>query len=139
MKPHNNVAAQNERVTQDIAELTAKFRSETEFFPTALYKFLNSRNVTPSLSVMISASRDEQGINPIVGLLLTQDGRFYDFDLDCDSSGTNVVDINEWTDVTDQQNMCSTNPGTGIGLGYTAMEVQKRLGQPSDTITPDMA
>lgn len=136
MKPPENVAAQNERVAEGIAELTTQFRSRSAFFPSALYDFLVARDVNPALSVMISASRDEQGINPIVGLLLTQAGRFYDFDLDCDPSGTNVVDTNEWTDVTDNQNMTPSNPGFGKGLGAIAVDVQRRL-EPSADVGRD--
>jgi hypothetical protein len=129
MRPRNpNVAEQNAAVGEEIARLTDAFRGRRAGYPAALYDFLFANGVDVSRSVLVSASTAEQGINPICGLVLTQDGRFMNFDLDCTADGREVVEVHEWADDTARQNLDARNPGFGKGVGRVALELLRRSG-----------
>lgn len=125
MHSYNNIAAQNQREADRMRQLTLRFRSRE--FPEAVYSFLSSMGVDSSQSVVLHASRDEQGTNPFVGLILSQDGRFFELDIDCDLSGSKVIEELMWIDVTEGQNLRESNRGFGKGTGFIALEVQHEL------------
>jgi|SRR6056297_2310802 len=127
MKPANSVTAQNERIADELRQLTMRFRNRDTEFPAALYDFLADNGVDPMRSVMLFATSAEQGTNPIVGHILSQDRQFFDFDLDCDAHGQSIIEIHEWADKTSEHNMSSKNPGYGKGQGCIAIEVQRQL------------
>lgn len=129
MRPRRpNVAEQNDAVSEDIVRRTDTFWDRTAGYPAALYDFLAAKGVDVSRSVLVSVSTAEQGINPVCGVVLTQDGRFMDFDLDFSSDGREVVDVHAWTDETASQNLDAHNPGFGKGVGRIALEVLRRSG-----------
>lgn len=123
MRPKNNVAAQNEVVRAEIVRLTLEFRNRTAGYPEALYGFLASQGIDVSRSVLVSATMAEEGIRPICGVLLTPNGHFMDFDLDCSADGTEVECVHRWTDETTGYNTNARNPGFGKGFGCIALEV----------------
>jgi hypothetical protein len=125
-----NVGQQNDAAGQRIRELTSAFRGRSAGYPEALYSFLESRGVEVASSVLVSVSTAEQGVNPICGLLLTQDRRFMEFDLDCIVDGREVTEVHAWTDETAAQNTESQNAGFGKGMGRIALEVQERSAGP---------
>lgn len=71
------------------------------------------------------------------GLLLTNAGRFIEFEIDTDPSHTKVESVDLWDDVTDGQNLNSHNRGTGMGRGALAVKVLHELN--SDTDEPRQA
>ena len=97
-------------------------------FPPGFYRFLAEHNIDASQSVMVSFETYEQGTNPVLGKLLTHDGRFMEFWLDLDESGTHVTVVHDWHDRSPEQNL---NPGNAVGVGkgngYIAGEVQRDL------------
>ena len=126
-----NVAEQNDAVGEEIVRQTKAFRDRAAGYPDALYMFLAAKGVEVLRSVMVSVSTAEQGINPICGVLLTQDGRFMEFDVDCSADGRDIRDVHAWTDQTAEQNVDARNPGCGKGVGCIALEVLRRSGDAS--------
>ena len=124
----HNVAAQNHAAFDRVVGLTVGLRRRTAGYPAACYRLLADRGVDVDRSVLVIASTAEQGINPIAGLLLTQDGRFIEFDVDCDRSGERVDTVLAWADVTAAQNCSDRNAAFGKDTGAIAFEVQRRLG-----------
>ena len=135
MKPSNNTSSQNERTAASIRELTIRFRKRDSQFQPALYDFLTSQGVDPMRSVLLTASFAEQGTNPIVGHILTQNGQFFDFDIDCDTSGTIVADLHDWSENSSLQNLSANSPGYKKGDGRIAIEVQQKLNGNDDIST----
>ncbi len=123
-----NVAEQNEAVAADLVQRTKAFRDRAAGYPEALYGFLAAKGVDVSRSVLVSASTAEQGINPICGVVLTQDGHFMEFDLDCSPDGRDVQEVHTWVDESAGQNVNSHNPGFRKGIGCIALEVLRRFG-----------
>lgn len=127
MRPRrSNVSEQNDAIGEEIVLCTEAFRNRSASYPEALYGFLAAKGVDLSRSVLVSVSIAEQGTNPVCGLLLTQNERFIDFDIDFDTDGREVLDVHAWNDETDAQNLDAHNRGFGKGLGRIALEVLRR-------------
>jgi hypothetical protein len=112
-----------------IVRLTRGFRSGSSKLPVGFYDWLATRGIAAQRAVLINASSAEQGENPLSGLLLTEDRRFFDFDLDFDHAGLVVRTIHQWTDVTSLKNLSRHNPGFCKGLGASALAVLADLAQ----------
>ena len=123
-----NVAEQNGAIADEIARLTDGLRERTAGYPDALYTLLAEHGILVEHSVLASVSTAEQGSHPVTGILVTQDGRFIDFDLSCDRSGKVVEDLHNWEDVTDSQNLSAHNAGFGKSRSCIALEVLRRSG-----------
>lgn len=95
--------------------------------PEALYSLLAERGIDVDQSVLLNVSTAEQGCRPVGGLILTQAGRFIDFEADFAADGSTVLDVHGWKDVTADQDCASRNPGYGPGLGRLALDVQQQL------------
>jgi len=75
------------------------------------------------MSIVIDLDTDCPG--SLSGILISQDARFIEFDIDTDGDGD--VQVHRWTDVTSMQNVNEHNAGTGVGRGALALRVLREL------------
>ena len=57
------------------------------------------------------------------GLIVTDQHRFYSFELEMNSTLSEVVFVHKFNEVTAEQNFSQNNKGTGKGIGVLALEV----------------
>lgn len=120
-----NVQQQNLVVEEAIRRSANYWR--TKQLPPALVAVAADRGVDCATSIFLDLDIDYPGMPSLSGLLLTDAGRFIEFEIDTDASHTKVESVDLWDDVTDQQNLSSHNRGTGVGRGALAIKVLHEL------------
>jgi hypothetical protein len=63
----------------------------------------------------------------LFGRILTNTGRFIEFELETDNTHEKLLSVEQWEDVTNTQNFSEHNKGKGIGYGAIAMKIQNQL------------
>ncbi|WP_150427886.1 hypothetical protein [Dechloromonas sp. CZR5] len=117
-----NVQQQNARTLRSLRETAEYWR--THPVPEALLRASQQRTVDLSKAVVIDLEIDYPGIQGMFGVLLTQNERFIEFEID---NGDSEPEVYEWRDVTDSQNLGKHNRGIGVGAGALAIQVLHAL------------
>jgi len=123
---------QQKNVQQQNVEVERRIRSEAAYWrakgvPEALRAIGEEHEVDWSEAIVVDLDIDFPGMPQLFGLLVTGQGRFIRFAIDTDQKHLVAEAVSEWVDVTDQQNVNSNNPGTGIGFGALAIKVLNEL------------
>lgn len=121
-----NTNEQNRRKSLAIKELTLSFRARTAGVPSAVYALLESRGIEAKDTILICASRDDQGVNPFAGLFLTTSGTLIELDCDCNLDGSHVIDLHLCNEVYDEHEH-DTVPGIGKTVRTIARDVAYQL------------
>lgn len=95
--------------------------------PAALRELGEQKGVNWQASIVVDLEIDFPGMPQLFGLLVTGDERFIRFAIDTDDTHQNVESIDEWIDVTHQQNLSLHNPGIGSGFGALAIKILREL------------
>ncbi|WP_431477979.1 hypothetical protein [Massilia eburnea] len=120
-----NVQQQNLVIEEEIRRSANYWRIKP--LPSALVTVATDRGVDCTTCVFLDLDIDYPGMPSLSGLLLTNAGRFIEFEIDTDASHTKVESVDLWDDVTDRQNLSSHNRGTGLGKGALAMKVLREF------------
>jgi hypothetical protein len=120
-----NVQEQNAIVEHKLW-LEAKFWRENAL-PLALIEYGLNRGLCWSHTIILDLDINFPGMCPLSGTLLSDKGRFIDFELDTDETHSTLTSVELWQDITDVQNFSTHNKGKGIGYGALALKVQRRL------------
>ena len=120
-----NVQQQN-AVVEDLIRREAMHWRENPL-PEALKLSGLERGVQWERSIIIDLCIDFPGMPRLSGLLLTQDERFVDFEIETDSAHRVVESVEAWEDVTATQNTNERNRGIGAGSGAIAIKVLRGL------------
>lgn len=116
-----NVQQQNARVERSLRAEALYWREHG--VPEALLRCAKELGIRWEMSIVIDLDTDYPG--SLSGVLVSQDARFIEFDIDTDTDG--VVQVHRWTDVTSMQNFNEHNAGTGVGEGALALRVLREL------------
>jgi hypothetical protein len=116
-----NVQQQNARVERSLRAEALYWREHG--VPEALLRCAKERGIRWEMSIVIDLDTDCPG--SLSGILISQDARFIEFDIDTDGDGD--VQVHRWTDVTSMQNVNEHNAGTGVGRGALALRVLREL------------
>ena len=95
--------------------------------PRALLEFGKKQEISWNKSIILQLEKDSPGMPSLIGTILTDKGRFVDFELETDEAHAQVRSVELWEDITDQQNFSTHNKGKGIGYGALALSVQSKL------------
>lgn len=120
-----NVQQQNSQVENRIRSEAMHWRKHE--IPAALREAGEQKGVDWLASIVVDLDIDFPGMPQLFGLLVTGDERFIRFAIDTDDTYQIVESIDEWLDVTDQQNLSLHNPGVGAGFGALAIKVLREL------------
>lgn len=120
-----NVQEQNALAEHRIY-LTARYWRENKL-PRALFEYGKKQNLSWSQSIILQLEIDFPGMPSLIGTVLTDKGRFIDFELDTDETYEEVNSVDLWEDITDLQNFSTHNKGKGVGYGALALSVQSKL------------
>jgi hypothetical protein len=120
-----NVQEQNALVEDAIRREAMHWRQNA--LPEALKVTGLERGVQWEKSIVVDLDIDFPGMPKLCGLLLTQDERFVDFEIDTDTTYGVVESVEIWEDVTAIQNTNPRNRGFGAGRGAIAIKVLRAL------------
>ncbi|SMC25766.1 hypothetical protein SAMN02745857_02274 [Andreprevotia lacus DSM 23236] len=125
MARQRNVQQQNALTHAGIARCAAHWRAHP--WPTALQQQAAQQGIDPQRAIIVWMKLDFPGMPRVWGCLLTEDGRFIDFELDTDPAHVTLRAVELWQDVTAEQNTNPHNRGFGAGEGALASQVLRRL------------
>lgn len=86
-----------------------EFRFGERDLPSAFYEFIETHGIDTRHLILISAANWTQGINPLFGEILSQDERFFKYDLDFTKNGKAIIECLEWEDITKSKNLDISN------------------------------
>jgi len=89
----------------------------------ALLDYAASQGVDCGRSIFLKLEIDFPGMPRLFGMLLTPEETFISFEIDTDKDHVSVELVEEWRDVTSEQNLSLNNAGTGAGFGALAVQV----------------
>jgi hypothetical protein len=120
-----NVQQQNTIVENGIRRTASYWRLNG--VPEALKIVGLEHGISWSKSIVVDLDIDFPGMPSLSGLLLTQDEKFIDFEVDTDKSHARLKKVECWNDVSEEQNTNFHNRGIGAGRGALALKVLREL------------
>ncbi len=111
----------------EIKRLALEFRFGERYLASAFYDFIETRGIRQKSAILLSADNWDEDINSLFGEILTQDERFYKFDLEISEAGDQVVECIEWEDVTEKRNLGFSNKGVPKSYYRLAIEVLRDI------------
>lgn len=120
-----NVQEQN-AVTEHELYKTASYWRENGL-PHALLEYGKKQGLSWNRTIVLNLEIDFPGMPKLFGTILTDKGRFIDFELDTDEAHAELNSVDLWQDITDLQNFSTHNKGNGIGYGALALGVHSKL------------
>ena len=101
----------------------------TKGLPDALKLFLESKGINTSRCIVLDYNQDFPGCSTDFGKILTEDSRFYRFDMDMTPNRMEIIELYEWQDITALTDISKSKPGTGATWGYLALKTLKELNE----------
>lgn len=98
-----------------------------EGVPVALMDYAQAQGVDWTATVVLQLQVDFPGMPSLFGMLLTQDERFIEFEIDTDPAHQRVESLECWQDVSDALNHSTRNRGTGQGFAAIAKQVRRQV------------
>ena len=95
--------------------------------PEPLEKLFKENGIEIDKSIIFEYEQDFPGISTDEGIVLTQDGKFYEFDADLNDDRTELIELYSFIDVSDRFEVNEHKNGIGKTYGFLAMEVLKEL------------
>ena len=95
--------------------------------PEPLKKVFTKNGIEIEKSIMLEYQQDFPGISTDEGIVLTQDGKFYEFDADLNADRTELIELYSFIDVSDKFEVNDHKKGIGKTYGFIAMEVLNEL------------
>ncbi|WP_313057968.1 hypothetical protein [Stutzerimonas nitrititolerans] len=95
--------------------------------PPALFAYGKEQGILWSGTIVLELEIDFPGMPSLFGRILTNTGRFIEFELETDNTHEKLLSVEQWEDVTNAQNFSEHNKGKGIGHGAIAMKIQNQL------------
>jgi len=97
--------------------------------PVGLKSALEEKGIDTEKSIYLQYEQDFPGVNTDEGTVLTPEGRFYEFEMDLNTTRTEVVEFYLWEEITSRVEINEHKPGTGSTWGFLALEVISELNQ----------
>lgn len=108
--------------------ITAK-HWRTVGLPEPLRQSLENEGIDVNKSIIIEYEQDFTGASTDEGIILTPDGRFFEFDIDLNTNRTEVIQIYSIVNISDRFEINEHKKGIGQTHGFLAMEVLKELNE----------
>ncbi len=95
--------------------------------PSPLGKIFAEKGIDINSSIILEYEQDYPGISTDEGIVLTNDKRFYKFDVDLNSNRSELVELYSFKDISDKFEVNGNKKGIGKTYGFLAMEVLEEL------------
>ena len=120
-----NVQEQNALVAHALTTCALHWRQQG--LPPALREAGASRGIDWERSILLRLDLDFPGMPGLWGELVDQNGRFIAFELESPPPHEQLLSVEQWQDITQQQNFVQHAKGIGMGRGAIAREVWRTL------------
>src|SRR5262245_6048872 len=127
MAIRRNVQEQNDVTRQEIRRTAAAFRDDMLRYPWLLSE-LTQRGLDPSKGILaqLHLTPDQDG-DLFEGCWLSEDRRFYRFEVLVAREPRVSAEVEQWRDATAEVLVNARQPGTGKSFGFIALEVLREL------------
>ena len=101
--------------------------------PLPLVNLMHHNEVNPRTSIFLEYDRDTDYHESLrngstdSGIILSEDGRFFQFDMDLNADRTQLERLNLWKDISDQYDIDGQKKGIEKTDGFIALEVLTQL------------
>ncbi len=120
-----NVQEQNILTRNSIYNIAFYWRKNN--IPLPLIQIFEENNIDRNTSIFIEYEQDYPGTSADWGKVLTSGGKFFEFDMDLNSERSELIQLNVFTDITDQYDISDHKKGIGKSFGFIALEVLNEL------------
>lgn len=120
-----SVQQQNSATEEDIRRNALYWRSHQ--LPKALIEVASMRGVDCMSAIFLKLEIDFPGMPSLFGTLVTEEGRFFDFEIETDKNHSKIESVEAWSDSTGEQDFGLHNRGTGVGAGALALKVLREV------------
>lgn len=136
MRPENNINELRRRgslnVSQQVAVARDDLRREALWWRknpirNAVREVFARHEIDIDAGIFVSVSDREYEQNCTYGTFVTSDERFIEFDIELTPDGNSAVDVTEFKDVTNKQDICNRKPGVGATRPFLMLEVLREL------------
>ena len=97
--------------------------------PIGLKNALESKGVNTEKSVYLNYEQDFPGVSTDEGIVLTPEGRFFEFEMDLTRDRSRLLEFCLWEEKTQTIEISGRKPGSGATWGFLALEVLSELNQ----------
>lgn len=100
--------------------------------PTPLMQLLASKNIDMHTSILIEYDQDFPGGNTDEGIILTEEGKFFEFGVNLDLDRTRLITLELWEEVSHRYKINggeTEKKGVSKTFGFLALEVLRELNQ----------
>jgi len=97
--------------------------------PKALSSIFREHGINTSKCILIDYEQDFPGISTDEGSVLTEDGKFYEFEADLNLERDETIELYRFEEITDTIEINKHKLGTGATEGFLALEVLGELNQ----------
>lgn len=127
-KKQKNVAEQN-ALTKDNVSQCAQHFIENRDLPQALISYFEQHGLNTYQSLLVERSCLPCGgwDEAYTGKWITQDEKFYSYDIIFDKRKSRIVSVDLWQNVTDDIEISNHKPGTGKTFGSLCIELLHEL------------
>lgn len=95
--------------------------------PKGLAEILGSKRINLKTCILLEYSQDFPGCSIDEGIIVTEDEKFFEFELDLTKDRQHVIDFWAWKDLTMETEVTEHKRGTGKTWGYLALEVLQEM------------
>ncbi len=113
-------------VKKDSILQEAKFWRDNEV-PEPLKNVFIKNGIEIEKSIILEYKQDFPGISTDEGIILSEEGKFYEFDMDLNLDRTALIELYSFIDVSDRFMVEEHQKGIGKTYGFIAMEVLREL------------
>ncbi len=124
-KRQKNVQEQNAVTEYRIRRAAEYWRSGG--LPRGLSDYLSLKGIDIDRAILVDYEQDFPGANTDEGIVLTEEGEFYEFEIDLDASRGKLVTESAWVNITDRVDVNRSEPGSGASWGFLCMKVLREM------------
>ena len=119
-------------VQEQNAILKNTIYSEAEYWrnnglPHALKSAIEEKGISLATSIVLEYEQNFPGCSTDYGIVLTNDGNFYKFEMDLSNDRSTLLHFYIWENINSEIEVNKNLKGTGASWGYLAQEVLNEL------------
>ena len=134
LKSKRQLSVQEQNTLLKHSILTEALYWRTNSIPSGLQVALKSEGVDTEKSIYFQYDQDLPGVCSDQGVVLTQNGEFYKFEVDLNKDRTQLIEFSRWENITSGTEIAEHKPGIGATWGLLALQVLAELNQYQRTL-----
>ena len=99
----------------------------TNGVPLIVKNLLESKGIDTQKSIFLNYQQDFPGISTDEGIVVTPEGKFYEFEMDLNKDRTKLIEFYLWGEISPKVEINEHKAGTGATSGFLALNVLNEL------------